>query len=162
MNIPPLRTVGLLILCIAVPLLIGMVGSFYTTPEIPTWYASLNKPPFTPPGWVFGPVWTTLYILMGISLFLVVRNGLGAAPVRQGVLLYSAQLALNLFWSVLFFGMHAVFLGLLDIILLFVLIAATTALFLRISRPAAWLLIPYLCWVGFASLVNAMTWILNR
>jgi tryptophan-rich sensory protein len=90
------------------------------------------------------------------------RDGLGAAPVRQGVLLYSAQLALNLIWSVLFFGMHAVFLGLLDILLLFVLIAATTASFLRISRPAAWLLVPYLCWVGFASLVNAMTWILNR
>lgn len=158
---PPLSTVGLLVLCIAIPLLIGIAGSFYTAPEIPTWYASLNKPSFTPPGWVFGPVWTTLYILMGISLFLVVRTGLGAAPVRQGVLLYSAQLALNFLWSALFFGMHAVFLGLLDILLLFVLIAATIASFLRISRPAAWLLVPYLCWVGFASLVNAMTWILN-
>lgn len=162
MNMPPLRTVGLLVLCIAVPLLIGIAGSFYTAPEIPTWYASLNKPSFTPPSWVFGPVWTILYILMGISLFLVVRNGLAAVPVQQGVLLYSAQLALNFLWSVLFFGMHAVFLGLLDILLLFVLIAATIALFLRISRPAAWLLVPYLCWIGFASLVNAMTWILNR
>jgi tryptophan-rich sensory protein len=129
--------------------------------SIPTWYATLNKPAFTPPNWVFGPVWTTLYIMMGISLYLVVRGGLDAAPVRQGVFLFAAQLVLNTLWSIAFFGMRSPFLGLVTILALIALVTATIFAFYRVSRPAAWLLVPYLCWGCFATALNAMVWVLN-
>ena len=161
MQLPSARTAGLLILCIAIPLVIGFIGSIATLPAITGWYAGLNKPAFNPPGWVFGPVWTLLYILMGIALFLVVKNGVDTAPVRQAVLVFAAQLLANLAWSFLFFGMHSIILGLLDILLLFFLIVATMILFRRISPVAAYLLIPSICWVTFASLLNAMIGILN-
>ena len=161
MQLPSARTAGLLILCIAIPLVIGFIGSIATLPAITGWYAGLNKPAFNPPGWLFGPVWTLLYILMGIALFLVVKNGVDTAPVRQAVLVFAAQLLANLAWSFLFFGMHSIILGLLDILLLFFLIVATMILFRRISPVAAYLLIPSICWVTFASLLNAMIGILN-
>ena len=161
MQLPSARTAGLLILCIAIPLVIGFIGSIATLPAITGWYAGLNKPAFNPPGWLFGPVWTLLYILMGIALFLVVKNGVDTAPVRRAVLVFAAQLLVNLAWSFLFFGMHSIILGLLDILLLFFLIAATMILFRRISPVAAYLLIPSICWVTFASLLNAMIGILN-
>jgi translocator protein len=161
MQLPSARSAGLLILCIAIPLVIGFIGSIATLPAITGWYAGLNKPAFNPPGWVFGPVWTLLYILMGIALFLVVKNGVDTAPVRQAVLVFAAQLLANLAWSFLFFGMHSIILGLLDILLLFFLIVATMILFRRISPVAAYLLIPSICWVTFASLLNAMIGILN-
>jgi benzodiazapine receptor len=161
MQLPSARSTGLLILCIAIPLVIGFIGSAATLPEITGWYAGLNKPAFNPPGWLFGPVWTLLYILMGIALFLVVKNGVDTAPVQMAVLAFAAQLLTNLAWSFLFFGMHSIVLGLLDILLLFFLIAATIILFRRISQQAAYLLIPYICWVTFASLLNGMIWILN-
>jgi benzodiazapine receptor len=161
MNKPPVRSVGLLLLCIALPLLAGAIGSLYTMSSIPTWYATLNKPAFTPLNWVFGPVWTTLYVMMGISLYLVVRGGLDAAPVRQGVFLFAAQLVLNTLWSVAFFGMRSPFLGLVTILALIALVTATIFAFYRVSRPAAWLLVPYLCWGCFATALNAMVWVLN-
>jgi tryptophan-rich sensory protein len=161
MQLPSARTAGLLILCIAIPLVIGFIGSIATLPAITGWYAGLNKPAFNPPGWLFGPVWTLLYILMGIALFLVVKNGVDTAPVRRAVLVFAAQLLANLAWSFLFFGMHSIILGLLDILLLFFLIVATMILFRRISPVAAYLLIPSICWVTFASLLNAMIGILN-
>jgi tryptophan-rich sensory protein len=129
--------------------------------SIPTWYATLNKPAFTPPNWVFGPVWTTLYVMMGISLYLVVRGGLDAAPVQQGVFLFAAQLVLNTLWSVAFFGMRSPFLGLVTILALIALVTATIFAFYRVSRSAAWLLVPYLCWGCFATALNAMVWVLN-
>jgi len=159
--LPSARSAGLLILCIAIPLVIGFAGSAATLPEIPGWYAGLDKPAFTPPGWLFGPVWTILYILMGIALFLVVKNGVDTASVQTAVCVFAAQLLANLAWSFLFFGMHSIDLGLLDILLLFSLIAATIILFRRISPHAAYLLIPYICWVAFASLLNGMIAILN-
>ena len=161
MQLPSARSAGLLILCIAIPLVIGFIGSIATLPAITGWYAGLDKPAFNPPGWLFGPVWTLLYILMGIALFLVVKNGVDTAPVRRAVLVFAAQLLANLAWSFLFFGMHSIILGLLDILLLFFLIVATMILFRRISPVAAYLLIPSICWVTFASLLNAMIGILN-
>jgi tryptophan-rich sensory protein len=161
MQLPSARSAGLLILCIAIPLVIGFIGSIATLPAITGWYAGLDKPAFNPPGWLFGPVWTLLYILMGIALFLVVKNGVDTAPVHQAVLVFAAQLLANLAWSFLFFGMHSIILGLLDILLLFFLIVATMILFRRISPVAAYLLIPSICWVTFASLLNAMIGILN-
>jgi translocator protein len=161
MQLPASRTSVLLILCIAIPLIVGFIGSLATTPEITGWYAGLNKPSFNPPGWLFGPVWTLLYILMGIALFLVIKNGVDTAPVQKAVLVFAAQLLVNLVWSFLFFGIHAIFLSLLDILLLFFLIVATSILFYRVSKPAAYLLIPYICWVSFACILNAMIGVLN-
>ena len=161
MNKPSVRSVGLLLLCIALPLLAGAIGSLFTMSSIPTWYATLNKPAFTPPNWVFGPVWTTLYVMMGISLYLIVSGGLGVAPVRQGVFLFAVQLVLNTLWSVIFFGMRSPFLGLVTILALIALVTATIFAFYRVSRPAAWLLVPYLCWGCFATALNAMVWVLK-
>ena len=161
MQLPPARSTGLLVLCIAIPLIIGLIGSVFTMPEIAGWYAGLQKPAFNPPSWVFGPVWTLLYILMGVSLWLVVRDGTGGQPVRQAVVLFAAQLVANLAWSILFFDMHMVFAAFLEIIVLFALIAATTLTFRRINTAAGWLLVPYLCWTGFATILTGSVWLLN-
>jgi tryptophan-rich sensory protein len=155
------RTWLLPVLCIALPLIIGGIGSFFTLGSIPGWYAGLNKPAINPPGWIFGPVWTLLYILMGISLYLVLREGTERPPVRQAVILFIAQLALNLLWSIVFFGLHAIAAALVVLLLLIVLIAATAISFRRISASAAWLLVPYLAWCCFAALLNAQIWWLN-
>ena len=156
-----LRSAGLLILCIAIPLLAGMIGSLVTSPAITTWYARLQKPFFTPPNWVFFPVWTVLYIFMGISLYLVLQNGLENRAVRQGVAIFSAQLAVNAIWSFAFFGMQSPQNGLITILVLLVLIITTIVLFWRISKPAAVLLVPYICWVCIATALNMMILVLN-
>lgn len=155
METPRLRTALLFVLCLALPLIVGAIGSFFTVGNIPGWYAGLAKPFFTPPAWVFAPAWTVLYILMGWSLFLALRNGTDRPVVRQGALLFLAQLALNLCWSLVFFGMHAIAAALAVLLLLIVLIAATVLVFRRVSVPAAWLLVPYLVWCGFAAALNA-------
>jgi tryptophan-rich sensory protein len=161
MDKPSLRSAGLLIICIVIPLLAGMIGSLFTTPVITTWYAGLQKPFFTPPNWAFGPVWTTLYILMGVSLYLVVQNGLENREVRQGVAVFTAQLVVNAFWSYAFFGMQSPENGLIVILVLLALIITTIVLFWRISRPAAVLLVPYVCWVCIATALNTMILVLN-
>jgi len=151
----------LLAICVAIPLLAGVVGSFATISSIPTWYAGLIKPPLTPPNWVFGPVWTTLFILMGIALYLVVREGTGKKPVRQGMVVFSAQLTVNVLWSIGFFGLHSPILGLILILVLIALIIATIYYFYRVSRTSAVLLVPYLAWVCIATYLNAMIVVLN-
>ncbi len=157
----PLHHPVLLAICIAIPLLAGAAGSFATISSIPTWYAGLIKPPLTPPAWVFGPVWTTLYILMGISLYLVVREGMENQPVRQGIILFSAQLLVNVLWSVAFFGLHSPVLGVATIVILIALIIATIYYFNRVSRTAAVLLVPYIAWVGIATYLNTLILFLN-
>ena len=154
-------TALLFLVCIATPLVVGLIGSIFTIQAIPGWYAALSKPSFTPPSWVFGPVWTVLYILMGISLFMIVRQGLSAPIVRQGTLLFAVQLVLNLAWSVVFFGMHAPPAAFAVILMLIALVGATVVTFLKISRAAAWLLVPYLGWSCFAAVLNIMIVILN-
>lgn len=161
MQFPSARSTGLLILCIAIPLVIGVIGSVFTMPDIPGWYAGLQKPSFNPPAWIFAPVWTLLYILMGVSLWLVIRDGIGDRSVQQAGLLFAAQLAANLAWSILFFGMHMIFVAFLEIIVLFALIAATIFVFRRINTTAGWLLVPYLCWTGFATILTGTIWLLN-
>jgi translocator protein len=156
-----LRTFLLPVLCIALPLIVGIFGSFFTVGSISGWYAGLNKPAINPPDWIFGPVWTLLYILMGISLYLVLREGTERPLVRQGAMLFLAQLALNLLWSIVFFGLHAIVAALVVLLPLIVLIAVTAISFRRISAPAAWLLAPYLVWCCFAALLNAQIWLLN-
>ncbi len=155
------KDVAVLVACIVLCLLIGLLGSIFTMPAIPGWYAGLNKPALSPPNWVFGPVWTFLYILMGISLYLVWSKGLGAWGVKPALSLFSIQLALNFLWSYLFFGLHSPLAGLVCIALLWVELALTIVAFNRISRKAAWLLVPYILWVGFAAYLNFAIWQLN-
>jgi len=161
MDIPRSRTALLFIACIALPLIVGVESSVFTVGSIAGWYAGLNKPVFTPPAWVFAPAWTILYILMGCALFFVIKEWTGTPLARQGLLLFSAQLALNFGWSLVFFGMHAIAAALAVLLLLIALIAATALVFRRISAPAGWLLVPYFVWCCFAATLNAGILLLN-
>jgi len=138
------------------------IGSLFTFKAIPTWYAGLKKPPYTPPNWVFGPVWTTLYILMGISVFLVWRNGLATNGVLLAFTLFWIQLAINALWSIIFFGMKSKGGGVITIIVLWLLILATMTTSFRVSGWAGALLIPYILWVSIASYLNIGVWLLNK
>ncbi len=124
------------------------------------WYAALRKPSWNPPGWVFGPVWSALYTMMGVSAWLVWRRG-GFAAQRGPLMLFLVQLGLNAAWTPLFFGWRRPGVALVEIILLWLTIGATILAFRRVSRPAAWLLVPYLAWVGFATVLNGTLWRLN-
>jgi len=152
--------VGLL-LSIFVCQLAGLLGSVFTTPAIPTWYASLKKPFFTPPSWVFTPVWVTLFTLMGISLYIVWKKGLSRHDVRRAVGLFGIQLVLNVLWSVVFFGAQSPLYGFVIIVLLWIALLATIVVFYRVSRTAAVLLVPYFLWGSFASILNLSILILN-
>ncbi len=143
-------------------LLAGFVGSIFTTPKIDGWYASIHRPSFTPPGWLFGPVWTLLYVLMGIALYLVWRKGLAAKGVKIALAVFLVQLALNALWSFAFFGAESPLAGLVVIVALWGMIAASIAAFAPVSRAAAALLVPYILWVSFATILNASIYLLNR
>jgi benzodiazapine receptor len=142
--------------------LAGVIGSVFTTPSIPGWYAGLTKPAFNPPNWVFAPVWTTLYALMGLAAYLVYAKGWKRADVKKALAVFAAQLLLNALWSAVFFGAHAILAGVAVIVLLWAMIAASIWLFSGISKPAAWLLVPYLLWVSFAMVLNVSLYGLNR
>ncbi len=148
---------GFILVCLAA----GAIGSLFTFQSIPTWYAGLNKPDFSPPNWVFGPVWTTLYILMGIAAYLVYAKGMKKKEVRAALAVFSLQLALNVLWSILFFGLQNPLYGLVCIIALWLSIAATMWKFYGIDRNAGRLLIPYLFWVSLASALNYFIWMMN-
>jgi tryptophan-rich sensory protein len=139
----------------------GFVGSLFTRPSIPTWYATLVKPPFTPPNWIFSPVWISLFLLMGISLFLVRRRGLAERKVRVALGFFGAQLIFNILWSILFFALRSPLAGFIDIAVLWVAIALTIFYFLKVSKTAGLLLVPYIVWVSFASMLNGYIWRLN-
>jgi tryptophan-rich sensory protein len=139
----------------------GLIGSVFTRPAISTWYAELQKPRFTPPDWVFGPVWISLYILMGIATFLIWRRGFHHQVVRRALAIFGVQLVLNALWSFLFFGLRSPLAGLIGISLLGIAIILTIRSFLAVSRTAALLLIPYFLWVSLASGLNLSIWWLN-
>lgn len=139
----------------------GFLGSAFTFSQIPTWYATLNQPSFNPPSWVFGPVWTTLYLLMGIALYLVWEKGIKNPKVKEAVIFFAVQLALNVAWSVIFFGLHNIGIALAEIIVLWVFILATTVKFFRINPAAGWLMVPYLAWSTFATFLTYSYWTLN-
>ncbi|MCX5753446.1 MAG: tryptophan-rich sensory protein [Candidatus Krumholzibacteria bacterium] len=143
-------------------MLAGFIGSFFTTPKIDGWYAGIHKPSFTPPGRLFGPVWTLLYLMMGIALYLVWRKGLAAKGVKVALAVFLAQLVLNTFWSFAFFGAESPLAGLVVIVALWAMIAASIAAFAPVSRVAAVLLVPYILWVSFATVLNASIYFLNR
>ena len=150
-----------LIISIAVCQLAGFIGSLFTTPSIPTWYVTLNKPSFTPPNWIFGPVWTSLFLLMGISAYLIWRKGFQHKNVKMALLIFIVQLVLNVLWSILFFGLPSPFSAFVEIIILWLVILLTFVYFIRISQPAGILLLPYLIWVAFAAILNFHLWKLN-
>ena len=150
-----------LVASVGVCLLAGALGSVFTSLSVPAWYATLIKPPLNPPSWVFGPVWTVLYVLMGVSLFLVWQRYTKSGHARRTMLVFSQQLVLNALWSVMFFGLHEIGLALIVIILLWLEIARTIYMFRTVSKTAAYLLVPYLLWVSFAAYLNAALWRLN-
>lgn len=149
----------LLVACLLIPLIIGFLGSLLTTPSIDSWYALLNKPSFNPPNAIFGPVWTGLFILMGLALFLVLKSS--RRSTRAALISFFVQLFLNIGWSALFFYWHSPFLAFLEIIILWLAIAVNIFFFSRSSKIAAWLLVPYLAWVSFAAFLNYTIWRLN-
>ncbi len=151
-----------LILSIAICQLAGFIGSIFTAAAIPTWYASLNKPSFTPPNWLFSPVWITLYIMMGVSLFLVWRERNDSIHAKPALVTFGAQLVLNVFWSIAFFGLKSPIAGLIVIIALWIAIFATILRFRKVSELASMLLIPYIVWVTFAAILNFALFHLNR
>ena len=151
-----------LILAVAVPLAVGGLSGFATARGVDTWYPTLAKPSFNPPAWVFGPTWTLLYILMGVALFLVWRQGLEAEGVKLALTVFAVQLVLNALWSIIFFGMQSPGWAFVEIILLWLAIVATLWAFWRVIPAAGWLLVPYLVWVSFAAVLNGSLWILNR
>ncbi len=153
MKLPDWARLGIMVLVCE---LAGIAGSVFTVPVISGWYAGLTKSALTPPGWVFGPAWITLYFLMGVAAYLVWRKG----EVRA-LYVFWAQLTVNVLWSYFFFGMHNPALALIDIVLLWALILWAIAAFAKISRSAAYVLIPYIAWVSFAAYLNYSIWMLN-
>ena len=150
------------LLCIILCELVGVFGAIFTGTSIGTWYAALRKPSFSPPGWIFAPAWTTLYALMGIAVFLIWRMGYDAPGVRMALIVFAVQLILNALWSPAFFGLRSPVAGLCVIIPLWVAIVWTIAVFYPLSKPAALLLVPYIMWVSFATVLNAALVYLNR
>ena len=157
-----LREVPMLIGSILIPLVIGYIGAIVTLPQISTWYSSLSKPWWSPPNWLFGPIWTTLYLLMGVALFLVWREGLHRRDVQFAILIFGVQLAINLLWSVVFFSFHALFGSFILVMLLWLAILANIIAFLIISKWAGLLLVPYIVWVSIASYLNYSVYLLNH
>lgn len=145
---------GLVLLCLAV----GFTAGLATQSSISDWYPTLVKPSWNPPNWVFGPVWTILYIMMAVAAWLVWKAG---SDVKPAMILFFSQLALNFAWSFLFFGARSPWLGLVGILMLLLAVLITTLVFWRISRPAGLLFLPYLAWVSFATLLNFTIWRLN-
>lgn len=158
---PKLNIIFKFVVSITIPLLAGFVGSIFTFSSIANWYVYLNKPTLTPPSWIFSPVWTTLFVLMGIGLFLVWKSGWERREVKIAMLAFGIQLVLNTLWSILFFGAENPGLAFIDIVLLWVAILVTIGLFSKISKTAALLLVPYVFWVSFAAYLNYGIWILN-
>lgn len=150
----PMKLFGCIVLCNVA----AVVGMLFTFSAIPTWYAHLAKPWFTPPSWLFGPVWILLYMLMGYALCLVWE-----AKPKTGIAykLFGLQLVLNAMWSIIFFGLKNPFAAFIEILALWATIALTACVFERISKKAAWLMIPYLLWVGFAAVLTFAVFVLN-
>jgi benzodiazapine receptor len=150
-----------LVIAILICLLAGSIGSIFTSKSISTWYTTIKKPSFNPPNWVFAPVWTTLFILMGISLYLVWNKGLQVEGVKTAIIIFGAQFLFNILWSLLFFGLQSPLYAFIDIIALWIMILLTIIYFYRISPVSSYLLFPYILWVSFAAILNFMIVVLN-
>ncbi len=164
MTSPPSRShrVSLALLALGVVFAAGATGSLATLPNIPTWYAHIHKPSFTPPNWLFGPAWTLLYSLMAVAFWRILTLPATTSGKRPAIAWFMVQIVLNALWSIAFFGLHAPAAGLVVIALMLAAIVMTIVTFARLDRIAAALLVPYLLWVGFASALNAAVYFLNR
>lgn len=146
---------------LALPPCTGAIGAFFTKESVTTWYPALLKPPLTPPSWVFAPVWTLLYILMGLAFYLVLISDAERTKRKLAISLFCAHLGVNVLWSFLFFGLRNPFWALVDIAVLWIMIAFLLRIFSRINRLAATMLLPYFLWVSFASFLNYAIWRMN-
>lgn len=149
-----------LIVCVLLTLFVGGISGVATASGINNWFMTLNKPFFNPPNYLFGPVWTVLYLLMGISLFLILQSTLKELK-SKALLIFAIQLSLNFLWSFLFFKFQLIGLSFIEIIMIWISILAMIISFYKINRIAAWLQIPYLLWVSFAIVLNGAIWWLN-
>lgn len=150
-----------LLISLALPQIAGISGVLFTETGEGSWYRQINRPSWNPPGWVFGPVWTMLYIMMGIAFYLVWKSSASEKLKRPAMTFWIIQLALNFFWTVIFFGAHQPGWATLEIIVLWIFILLTILAFFRINKTAAWLMVPYLLWVSFASVLTATIWQMN-
>lgn len=150
-----------LIISVAIPVAAGAVSGFFTSTGLGSWYQSIIKPSWNPPGWVFGPVWTLLYIMMGIALYLVWKTGAASALKKTAITLFAIQLALNFFWSFIFFNQQQIGWALVEIITMWFAILLTIFSFSKINNTSSWLLVPYISWVSFATILNYTIWKLN-
>ena len=156
-----MKSLARFVASILVCFLPGTIGSWFTYPAIAGWYAYVNKPFFNPPNWIFGPVWSLLYLLMGISLFLVWQSKGKKKVLQEAYKLFFLQLGLNTLWSLIFFGLKNPTFAFLEVLLLWASIYATMRIFLKINRTAGLLLVPYLLWVSFATCLNLAIVLLN-
>ena len=154
--------VGRLICSVSVCVLTGVLGSFATRDSITTWYGELSRPSFTPPDWTFGVVWPVLYVMMGISAFLIWNMDISTRQVKVALGIFALQLILNGLWTPIFFGLHLIGLALVEIIMMWAAILLTIFAFWRVSKAATLLLLPYILWVSFAVVLNASLFLLNR
>lgn len=154
-----MKSLGVKILiCAILCLTAGIASGLGTAGEIASWYVNINKPSWNPPNWLFGPVWTILYIMMGVAVALVWHAGKNN---KKAIILFTVQFALNLCWSFIFFGLHQIGIAFIEIIIMWGFIVATIFAFSKINTKAAWLLVPYVSWVTFASILNGIIWFLN-
>jgi len=156
-----IKNILLLALTVIVSHSAGIIGSLFTVSAIPSWYAFLEKLFFAPPNWVFAPAWLLLYTLMGVALFLIIRATDSLVSKRKGIFFFAVQLVLNALWSIAFFGLQSPLYGLIVISVLLLLIGVTTYYFFRVSKVAGWLMVPYIAWVSFATLLNASIFLIN-
>ena len=150
------------IIAIALPLMVGATSGFFTVTGVESWYQTIQKPSWNPPNWIFGPVWTTLYIMMGVALFLVWKEDTSEELKKIAFTLFAIQLILNFFWSFIFFNPQQPGWALVEIIAMWVFILLTIFAFAQVNKTAAWLLVPYISWVSFATILNYTIWQLNR
>lgn len=157
-----MNNIAKLAISIAIPIAIGATAGFFTVTGVESWYQTIQKPSWNPPSWVFGPVWTTLYIMMGIALFLIWKSGANDSLKRTAIGLFAVQLVLNFFWSFIFFDQQQPGWALAEIIVMWFAILITIFAFAKVNKTAAWLLVPYISWVSFATILNYTIWKLNN
>lgn len=141
--------------------LAGIIGSVFTVSSVQTWYTTINKPSFNPPSWIFGPVWVTLYAMMGVASYLVWQKWSESGIAKIALVIFFVHLVFNALWSILFFGLQNPMLAFFEIIILWIMILALIILFYQVDKRAAYLMVPYILWVSFASVLNFYIWRLN-
>lgn len=149
------------VIAISIPLMVGGVSGYFTVAGVGSWYTQINRPTWNPPNWLFGPVWTTLYIMMGIALYLVWKSRLNTPLKSNAILFWSIQMTLNFFWSFIFFNQHLIGFAFVEMVMMWLAILVTIFAFSKINKYAAWLMVPYIAWVSFAGILNFTIWKLN-